>query len=168
MLNSPFWRRLIIFASCLFLGGLVLGGILMPRAAFTHSTTPQERAAKAAEVQCSVATLKGTYVFAFDGHHIMGREHVLFALAGWASYDGRGHSRGVVSESVNGKISRLHHYTGTATVKPDCTATETVRDVTGVVSHYDEFITPDGSLVAFIQTDPGAVSSGTASRGTDK
>jgi hypothetical protein len=41
MPNRLFWLRLIILASCLFLSGLVLGGIMMPKTALTQSTTPQ-------------------------------------------------------------------------------------------------------------------------------
>jgi hypothetical protein len=46
MPNHRLRRRLIILASGLFLGGLVLGGLLMPRTAFTHATTPQGRTAR--------------------------------------------------------------------------------------------------------------------------
>jgi hypothetical protein len=165
MLNHRLWRRLIILAAGLFLGGLVFGGILMPRTAFTHATT---RAAKAAATQCSQATLQGTYVFAVDGVQIVGRDRVPFALAGWATFDGRGHLHAIFSLSANGKITRLLRLTGTYTVRPDCTATETDTDVTGAVTHYDDFTTPDGSLASFVQTDPGVVSSGVGFRGTGK
>jgi hypothetical protein len=36
------------------------------------------------------------------------------------------------------------------------------------VTHYDLFIAPDGSMLTFVQTDPGAVASGFALRGTAK
>src|SRR5437870_4344445 len=100
MPNSLFWRRLIIFASGLLLGGLVLGGIMMAGTAFTQSTTLQGRAAKAAEAQCSLATLHGAYVFTFDGVQIVGSDRVPFAYAGLATYDGQGHLHGVLSQSV--------------------------------------------------------------------
>jgi hypothetical protein len=89
-------------------------------------------------------------------------------LAGLATYDGSGHAQDVVSLSANGKITRLLHYTAKYTVNPDCTVTETETDATGAVSHFDEWITPDGSLVAFVQTDTGAVFSGYLSQGTGK
>jgi Tannase and feruloyl esterase len=56
MPNHPFWRRLILLASGLFLGGLVLGSFLMPSTAFTHATTPQEGTARpliVAAVSCA-------------------------------------------------------------------------------------------------------------------
>jgi hypothetical protein len=46
--------------------------------------------------------------------------------------------------------------------------TETDTDQTGAVAHYDEFLTPDGSLLTFVETDPGFVAAGVLSRGTDK
>jgi hypothetical protein len=138
----------------------------MPGTAFTQSTTPQGGAAKAAEAQCSLATLHGTYVIAADGVQIVGSDRVPFALAAVQTYDGRGHAHGIASVSANGKITGFHRFTGTYTVKPDCTITETDTDVTGFVSHYDEFTTPDGSLFTFVQTDPGVVSAAVASRGT--
>jgi hypothetical protein len=113
-----------------------------------------------------LATLKGTYVFALDGVLIVGSDRVPTAFAGLGMFDGHGHVHGVFSQSVNGKIMRLNRYTGTYTVKSDCTATETDRDVTGAVFHFDEFTAPDGSLFAFVETDSGVVTSGVESRGT--
>jgi hypothetical protein len=167
MLTSPFRRRLILLASGLFLGGIVLGSLLMPRSAFSQATTPQG-VAKAAAAQCSVATFKGTYVFAADGVQVVGKDRVPFAIAGLGTYDGSGNTQATYSVSANGQISRYIHLTGTYTVKPDCTATETDKDTTGAVSHFDEWITPDGSLASFVQTDTGTVLSGYESRGTGK
>jgi hypothetical protein len=115
-----------------------------------------------------LATLNGTYVFAFDGVQIVGRDRVPTAFAGLGTFDSRGHVHGVFSQSVNGKITHLNRYTGTYTVKPDCTVTETDTDVTGAVFHFDEFAAPDGSLFAFVETDPGVVTSGYESRGMGK
>ena len=142
MLNSPLWRRLIVFASALLLGVLVLGGFLLPRTAFTQATTPQ-RAAKAAATQCSLATLHGTYVNAANVFGIQGSDRVPFALAAVVTYDGKGHLQGVFTSNENGKVaSHQLRFTGTYTVKPDCTVTETDTPVTGGTAHFDEFITP--------------------------
>jgi hypothetical protein len=65
-------------------------------------------------------------------------------------------------------MTHFVHYTGTYTVHSDCTVTETDTDQTGAVAHYDEFLTPDGSLLTFVETDPGFVAAGVLSRGTDK
>jgi hypothetical protein len=168
MLNSPLWRRLIVFASALFLGVLVLGGFLLPRTAFTQATPPQAGAAKGAATQCSAATLKGTYVYAFDGYHISGKDRVPGAGAGLDIFDGNGHGQGVFSLSIDGKISRSVSYTVKITVHSDCTATETDTDQTGAVSHYDDFLVPDGSHFTWVETDPGFVTSAIETRGTGK
>jgi hypothetical protein len=165
MLNRPLWR-LIIFASALSLGVLVLGGFMMPRTAFTQATTPQ-RVARAAAGQCSLATAHGTYVSAFDGFEIVGSDRVPFAIAVVQTFDGKGHIQGVFSGNSNGKVfAHQVHFTGTYTVKPDCTATETDMSALGTVDHFDDFIRPDGSLITSVATDPGVVSSGVLSRGT--
>jgi hypothetical protein len=83
------------------------------------------------------------------------------------TFDGKGHIQGVYSANANGKVvAHQVHFTGTYTVKPDCTATETDTDATGSITHFDDFIAPDGSLIAGIETDPGVVSASVLSRGT--
>lgn len=114
--------------------------------------------------QCSVATLKGTYLFAPQGHQIEGHQHVLLAGAGHEVYDGNGQMRGVATLSVNGELARNNRYTGTYTVNKDCTGTLTLD----IGEHFDLFIAPDGSELTFIQTDPGFVLSGVERRATTK
>jgi hypothetical protein len=65
-------------------------------------------------------------------------------------YDGSGHVEGVASTNVNGKITRKEPFSGTYTVKADCTGTSTYTDGT----RYDLFIDPDGSTFTFVQTNP--------------
>ena len=169
MSNYLSQRRLIILAAgLLLLGGLVLSAILMPRTAFSQSTTPQQRVTKATQAKCSVATLQGMYVFAAQGVLIVGKDRVPLAFAGVETYDGHGHVQGISSQSVDGQITRHVRFTGTATVNPDCTTTETDTDATGAVSHFDEFTVPDGSRIAGFQTDPGVVLSAIASRGANE
>jgi hypothetical protein len=113
---------------------------------------------------CSVATLKGTYLFAYDGLEIKDNDQVPFAFAGYEVYNGNGNVQGVASASVNGEITRNEPFSGTYTVNADCTGTITYTDGT----HYDQFIAPDGSLVTFVQTNPGTVAAGFELRGTAK
>jgi|SRR5579884_2151736 hypothetical protein len=163
MLNQRLWRRLIILAAGLFLAGLVL----LSGTAFTHATPSQGRAARAAAIQCSLATLHGTYVNAADGFGIQGSDRVPFALAAWETFDGKGHIQGIYSGNSNGKVfAHQVRFTGTYTVNPDCTATETDKDATGSVDHYDDYTTPDGSLITSVDTDPGIVSASVLTRGT--
>jgi hypothetical protein len=49
-----------------------------------------------------------------------------------------------------------------------CTVTETDTSATGASTHFDEFVTLDGSMLTFVETDPGIVASGVLSRGTSK
>jgi hypothetical protein len=103
--------------------------------------------------KCSEATLKGTYLFAYDGFGIKGTEQIPFAVAGYDVFDGNGNVKSVSSFNVNGKITRKEHTSGTYSVKADCTSTAIYKDGT----HYDQFIAPDGSKFTFVQTKPSEV-----------
>jgi hypothetical protein len=83
-----------------------------------------------------------------------------FGYAAMQAYDGKGGTKGVLSASFNGEILSGQTFTGTYTVKPDCTGTET--DYVGgvAIGQYDEFLSPDGNLVTLSQTDQGSVLSG--------
>jgi hypothetical protein len=106
----------------------------------------------ASRAKCSEATLKGTYLFAQNGVEIKGNEQRPFALAGYDVFDGNGEVKGVDSGNFNGEVFRKDHFTGTYTVKANCTGTVTFRD--GDAIHGDIFIAPDGSKFAFVRTDP--------------
>ena len=116
--------------------------------------------------KCSVATLHGTYLFAFDGVEIKGNnDQAPFAIAGYAVFDGNGKEKGVASSNFNGEVSRNEPVSGTYTVKADCTGTVTYADG----SQIDLFIAPDGSMFTFVQTKPSErVGSGFEPRGTAK
>jgi hypothetical protein len=111
---------------------------------------------------CSEATLRGTYLFAYQGVEIKDNDHVPFATAGYEVYDGKGNVSGIATTSVEGEVSRNETFSGTYTVNEDCTGTSTYTDGT----HYDEFIAPDGSMLTFVQTDPGFVASAFELQGT--
>jgi hypothetical protein len=114
---------------------------------------------------CSVATLRGTYLFAVDGIAVSGSDHLPFAAAGYEVYDGAGKVSIVISLSQNGEITRNLRVSGTYTVNRDCTSTSTLPEVN---EHFDMFVAPDGSMFTFVQTDPGTVFSGSEMRGTAK
>jgi hypothetical protein len=115
------------------------------------SAAPDANAAK-----CSVATLRGTYLFAYQGFTVSGKNQGPFALAGSEVYDGRGNVRSVSTSSTNGKISRFDRTTAKYTVNADCTGSVSYADGT----RYDQFVAPDGSTIAFVQTNPGTVAAG--------
>jgi hypothetical protein len=119
----------------------------------------------AAGAKCSEATLDGTYLFAYDGFVIKENEKVPFALAGYEVFDGNGHVKGVATTNVNGKITSKEPFSGTYTVKTDCTGTVRYTDGT----QFDQFIAPDGSIVTFVQTKPSKwVTAGLEQWGTAK
>jgi hypothetical protein len=120
----------------------------------------------ASRAKCSEATLKGTYLFAQNGVEIKGNDQRPFALAGYDVFDGNGEVRGVSSGNFNGEVFRKDSFTGTYTVKANCTGTVTFRD--GAAAQGDMFIAPDGSKFAFVRTDPEDVSAGIDSRVTAK
>ena len=77
--------------------------------------------------KCSKATLKGTYLFAQNGVEIKGNEQRPFAIAGYDVFDGNGEVKGVASGNFNGEVFRNDRFTGTYTVKANCTGTVTFR-----------------------------------------
>jgi hypothetical protein len=117
-----------------------------------------------AGAKCSEATLDGTYLFAFDGVEIKGNDQLPFAIAGYDVFDGNGNVKGVASGNFGGVFSKTP-YSGTYTVKADCTGTFTFADDGTQV---DLFIAPDGSMYTFAEIDPGVVGSGVELRGTAK
>ena len=143
--------------------------ILLLVGAAALSATGGEGYAKdggSARAKCSEATLKGTYLFAFDGVEIKSNdEQVPFAIAGYAVFDGHGKAKGVDSSNFNGKVTRKESVSATYTVKADCTGTVTYRDG----SQIDVFIAPDGGEFTFVQTKPSKlVGSGFEPRGSAK
>ena len=104
----------------------------------------------ASGAKCSEATLDGRYLFADQGFVIKDNEKVPFASSGYEVYDGNGHTKGVSTTNVNGKVSSKETFSGTYTVKADCTGSSTYSDGT----RYDDFIAPDGSKLTYVQTKP--------------
>jgi hypothetical protein len=109
----------------------------------------------AAGAKCSEATLEGTYLFAQNGLEIKGNDQRPFALAGYDVFDGNGEVKGVASGNFNGETFRNDRFSGTYTVKANCTGTVTFKD--GAATQGDVFIAPDGSMFAFVGTDPESV-----------
>ena len=119
---------------------------------------------KATGAKCSEATLKGTYLFAQNGVEIKGNDQLPFAIAGYDVFDGNGEVRGVSSGNFGGEVFRKDPFTGTYTVKANCTGTVAYRDGPQI----DVFIAPDGSKLAFVRTDPEFVGAGFDSQVTAK
>jgi hypothetical protein len=155
-------NRTGLWAACVVLILLVVGAGALTTVGAGYAKDEDTAGAK----KCSVATLHGTYLFAFDGVEITGNnDQVPFAIAGYAVFDGNGKEEGVASSNFNGKVTRNESVSATYTVKADCTGTVTYRDG----SQIDVFIAPDGSMFTFVQTKPSElVGSGFEPRGTAK
>jgi hypothetical protein len=136
----------------LLAGGLALILVVVGAAALLTSVgAGYAKDENASRAKCSEATLKGTYLFAFNGVEIKGNsDQRPFAIAGYDVFDGNGEVKGVASSNFNGEVSRKDPFTGTYTVKANCTGTVAYRDGPQI----DAFIAPDGSKFAFVRTDP--------------
>jgi hypothetical protein len=103
-----------------------------------------------AEHGCTLATLKGTWGFVFNGT-IIGFGPI--AVVGLATFDGAGHWSRDERAVVNGNVLRRELIAGTYTVDSDCTGT--TSDSTGnssdfvLVAHHKEMFA--------IGTGPGSV-----------
>ena len=140
--------------------GALLGGLGVFGGGLAVASGPRGHSAR-----CSDATLRGTYNFATESTQISGTPpNGAFAYAGFVTYDGRGTDHEVYTISAAGEVSRLVTETGTYHVNSNCTGSETDTAAGVGTQHYDEFISPDGSQFAYIQTDAGIVSAGTLTR----
>ena len=101
------------------------------------------------------ATLRGTYMSRGEGT-IVGVGPL--AAVGWLTYDGKGNVVNGFTISVNGVISS-GTISGPYTVNSDCTGSTNLSG-----SNYYFIVTPDGSTVNWIASDPGSVFSGTEIR----
>jgi hypothetical protein len=108
---------------------------------------------------CSKKTLKGTYLFAYEGFEIRNGDKVPFAVAGIEERDGKGKVKGVYS--ANGSSTHNEPFSGEYDVNEDCTGTNTFP---GYDSQYDMFIDPDGSEFTVVMTNSDFVASWTTKR----
>jgi hypothetical protein len=111
-------------------------------------------------VTCSNATMHGTYAFSGSGFSF----GAPLAVTGEVIYDGEGKARLVTeTASANGSIIKGITGTGVFTVNPDCTGSKSFTTTLGPVN-FDFVISTDGSTITFIETDSGAVLTGTGVR----
>jgi hypothetical protein len=104
----------------------------------------------AARERCDLGTLHGTYLGANDGVVTGGADKGPFAAAEFQWFDGNGKTEGVFSANYSRNITKKAEFSGTYTVNADCTGTVTLTDDT----QYRLFIDPDGSMFAWVQTNP--------------
>jgi hypothetical protein len=112
--------------------------------------------------ECSVKTLRGTYVFAASGHNIVAGVAQPKALVEVIEFHGNGIlSAPSATRSLNGVVARALVGTGGYTVEAGCIGTITFD---GPGPTFDMFFSPGGQKLWLIQTTPNTVFKGTATR----
>jgi hypothetical protein len=113
-----------------------------------------------AEGQCSNATMKGTYVSSGTGTVGTTASFSPIASVGLVIYNGDGTGVLVYStKTVAGVSSTSTNVPATFTVNPDCTGSKTIGP-----TNLNFVITPDGSKITWIVTNPGVTLMGTGVR----
>jgi hypothetical protein len=102
------------------------------------------------------ATKHGTYVVHATGN-IVGVGPAVGV--GEITYDGHGNSLANFTLNLNGTVHVFTALPGTYTINSDCTGTHLEA-----ASHYSFIVSPDGNKATWIETDPGAVITGTEVR----
>ena len=117
------------------------------------------------EAKCSLATLKGLYMFAESGYLTVSGSLVPEGVTGKAIFHGNGSFDSLATISTGGDIVPGDAAPGTYTLNSDCTGTVTVlMKAPAPDVHLDIFVAPDGDEIFNIETDPGTVLSGTERR----
>jgi len=116
----------------------------------------------AAENDCTLKTLRGSYWFAANGYNIVAGVPQPKAIVEGIDFNGDGTlSVPAATRSVNGVIARTPPGgTGSYTVDTGCTGT--IAFLNG--PSFDIFISPKGEMLWMIQTNPNTVFQGTATR----
>jgi hypothetical protein len=122
-------------------------------------------AAGEAREGCTNGSLAGEYGFKGNGTVVLPNgTDADVATVGRTVFDGRGKLTGTDTSSFNGQIAH-ETSTGTYTVRPDCTGSETFTlSPSGTVVHADFVLVDKGQQAFFVDTDPGFVLTVTASR----
>ena len=117
-----------------------------------------------ADSDCTLKTLRGTYVFAAQGYNIVGGAAQPFAVIEIIEFNGDGTlSAPRVTLSQNGAIVQIlpPGVPGSYTVGASCAGTAIFP---GVGVKIDIFVSPKGDTIWIIRTDPGTALLGTATR----
>ena len=120
--------------------------------------------ASSAVLQCSAKTLDGSYGYIVNGTNVGGAlVPGPVAAVGLARADGAGNLTATDTLSVNGTVLR-RAISGTYTITAACTGQLTFTDNFGQTTHVDFVVSQNRQEFTFIQTDTGAVTTGTAKK----
>jgi hypothetical protein len=126
---------------------------------------PAHSAQQGGLTTCSLATLKGLYMFAQSGYTTVNGSLAPEGVTGKDIFHGNGSFDSLATISIGGDIIPGDASPGTYTVNSDCTGTVTVHMTPPVPDvHLDIFVAPDGDKYYTIQTDPGNILSGKIQR----
>jgi hypothetical protein len=119
--------------------------------------------------KCTLATLKGRYLFATTGTLLPPARGVeepsVSAAAGYHIFNGNGTGTDFVTAVRNGTVNVSRSpFDLTYTLDSDCTGTYSVLPLRQGLPTFDIFVSPNGDEIASINTDPGATGSYTPSR----
>jgi hypothetical protein len=137
------------------IGVLVSVGLLTVEQGFADDGAPK----------CTLATLKGRYLFATSGTLFSPdglTEQAVGNAAGFHIFNGNGTGHDYVTFTVNGIDQHVPSPNDlTYTLNADCTGTYAVQ---GTELTFAIFVSPNGDEMTSINTNPGAASSYTPSR----
>jgi len=116
---------------------------------------------------CSNQTLKGTYANSLHGLIFLPGGSAPLVLAGVVktTYDGNGTFTQVDAVSDNGSgVTGWRPGSGTYSVNPDCTGTQTIV-IPGMPDLHLQFVvSPSGNTLHFVVIDPGLATAGDSER----
>ena len=99
-----------------------------------------------APAECTLETLKGTYIFEAQGSIVEDEAILPYAEAGIWTVDGAGNAEGIISISINGEVlATKEAFSATYELESDCVFT--VRDAFGL--EFDLYTTPAGKTVTY-------------------
>ena len=152
-------NRVGLWTVCI--GALATVGLVSVEQAFAGDGAPK----------CSVATLKGRYLFAAPGilfppaFGLTGTETAVGNAAGFHVFNGDGTGQDYVTFALNGVDQHVPSPAAFKyTLEPDCTGTYTLQPPGIGLPTFNIFVSPNGAEMTAINTDPGSASSYTPSR----
>jgi hypothetical protein len=110
--------------------------------------------------KCTLATLKGRYLFAGTGMRFLPgvTEPTVSANAGYHIFNGNGTGKDYVTFIVNGVDQHVPSpFDLTYTLNSDCTGTYSVLPLGQGLPTFDIFVAPNGEELAVVNTTPGSV-----------
>lgn len=110
---------------------------------------------------CTLSTISGPYGCAISGFVVSSTGASPFAEQGTLVADGNGSLVGVATESLGAAIAS-GNISGTYTINASCAGSATLKNTAGNGVHVAFTVVNNGGQLNFIQSDSGAVISGTA------